>query len=138
MQTSMTKEDILTDGVDGNCERMQVDGDDDNEAGMQVESVDQQCTSSVDKQYTKTQDRNENHEYFLELLKADSTVISDGNSLKSNISDLAHQITSQAHSFCNTDILRTVKKHLQSAISLMNHQNTIDNDSKSETDFQKH
>ena len=127
----LTKEDILKDGHDDNDEGMQVDGDDDNEARMQVDSVDQQCT---DEQYTETED---NNEYFLELLKADTTVVSDGNSLKSDISDLAHQITSQTYSCHNNDILRTVKKQMQSAFSLMNHHNAVDNDTDSETVFQK-
>ena len=126
----LTKEDILKDGHDGN-EGMQVDGDDDNEARMQVDSVDQQCT---DEQYTETED---NNEYFMELLKADTTVVSDGNSLKSDISDLAHQITSQTYSCHNNDILRTVKKQMQSAFSLMNHHNAVDNNTDSETVFQK-
>ncbi len=56
------------------------------------------------------------------------------NSLKSDISDLAHRITYSCH---NTDIFRTVKKHMQSACSLMNHHNAVENDTNSEIVFQK-
>ena len=59
------------------------------------------------------------HEYFLGLLKTD--LAHDHIDLQKDVNDLALQLTNLAQSCQNKDVLKTVKQHVQSAISLLIH-----------------
>ena len=57
------------------------------------------------------------HEYFSKLLHTEPT---NDHDFISNVSDLANEVVSLVQSCHDIDIMKTVKKHMQSAISLLN------------------
>ncbi len=75
---------------------------------------------------TKETDTNKRHQYYLDQLATNSST--DNAALKESIDELTYQVKSLKQSCHKTDVLKTVKQHLQSTVSLLIHESKLSND----------